>query len=189
MPVYFLFFISGFAALIYELLWFRHLGFIFGNTVHAATTVVTAYMVGLALGAHIFGKRAERVARPIRLFALLETGIGLYALCMPLLFSLVRHVYRLGYQHVSDSLTFLTPLRFVLALLVLLIPTVLMGGTLPLLSQALIGRTNEFSKRVSWLYGLNTLGAVTGIVGAGFLFIPAALLGLRLPEERPAAIA
>lgn len=172
-----LFFVSGFAALIYQLLWFRHLGFIFGNTVYAATTVVAAFMAGLALGAWLFGRLAHRVRQAVRLFGALELGIGLYAVAMPLLFGLLREAYRWTYLHVSDSLPVLTALRFVLAFLLMLIPTTLMGGTLPVLSEALLRRHADFSRRLGWLYGVNTLGAVTGVMAAGFLLVPA--LGLR----------
>lgn len=167
-----LFFVSGFAALIYQMLWFRHLGFIFGNTVHAATTVVAAFMAGLALGAWIFGRLAHRVRHAVRLFGALELGVGLYALLMPLLFELLRQAYRWTYLHVSDDMSVLTLLRFALAFLLMLIPTTLMGGTLPLLSEAMLRRRSDFSRRLGWLYGINTLGAVSGVVAAGFFLIP-----------------
>ncbi len=179
-----LFFGSGFAALVYELLWFRQLGFIFGNTVHAATTVVAAYMGGLALGAYLFGRRARTVQRPLRLFGLLEAGIGLYALAMPWLLGLVRAAYRAGYHELSDDLSVLTPLRFALAFLALLLPTTLMGGTLPLLSEALLRARADFGRRLGWLYGINTLGATAGVLGGGFLLLPA----FGLPGTNAAAV-
>jgi spermidine synthase len=169
---YALFFISGFAALIYQLLWFRHLGFIFGNTVQAASTVLTAFMTGLALGAHLFGRWARRTSAPIRLFGFLELGVGLYALCLPLLFDLLREAYRWAYGLAPDSLPLLTALRFVLAFILLLLPTTLMGGTLPVLVEGLTRSAQDFTRRIGFLYGINTLGAVTGIVAAGFFLIP-----------------
>lgn len=171
-----IFFLSGFSALIYQLLWFRQLGFIFGNTVFAATTVLTAFMGGLALGAHVFGKAVQQARRPIRWFAWIEVGIGLYALAVPLLFRGVQVLYRWVYQHVSDSLWVLTPVWFLFAVLVMLLPTVLMGATLPVLAQGLTRRDRHFASRISLLYGVNTLGAVAGLVAAGFALIP--LLGL-----------
>ena len=167
-----LFFFSGFAALVYELLWFRQLGFIFGNTIYAATTVLTAYMIGLAGGAWWIGQRAHKVKNPIRLFGLLEVCIGLYALMMPWLFLAVRYGYRWVYQNVSESLLLLTPVRFGLAVLVMLLPTMLMGATLPLLAQGLTRKGRFFASRLSWLYGINTLGAVSGLVVSGFFLIP-----------------
>ncbi len=169
---YLLFFISGFAALIYQLLWFRHLGFIFGNTVQAASTVLTAFMTGLALGAHLFGRLARRASSPIRLFGFLELGVGLYAVSLPLLFGLLREVYRLAYGLAPESLPLLTALRFLLAFALLLIPTTLMGGTLPVLVEGLTRSAQDFTRRIGFLYGMNTLGAVAGIVAAGFFLIP-----------------
>lgn len=172
MRYYLLFFVSGFAALIYQLLWFRHLGFIFGNTVQAASTVLTAFMTGLALGAHLFGRLARRASSPIRLFGFLEIGVGLYAVSLPLLFELLREVYRLAYGLAPESLPLLTVLRFLLAFVLLLIPTTLMGGTLPVLVEGLTRSAQDFTRRIGYLYGMNTLGAVAGIVAAGFFLIP-----------------
>lgn len=172
-----LFFFSGFSALVYELLWMRQIGFIFGNTVHAATTVLTAYMAGLAAGAHLFGRRAARSRRPVALFGLLELTIGASALAMPLLFAAVRLAYRLAYRHLTDSLYVLTPLRFVLALLILAVPTLCMGGSLPVLAKGLLRREENFGERLGLLYGINTLGAAAGILLCGFVLIPS--LGLN----------
>ena len=172
-----LFFGSGFAALIYELLWFRHLGFVFGNTVYAATTVLAAYMTGLALGAHLISKWVERVRRPVRLFGLLELGIGTYAVILAQLFVAVRLGYRWVSLHVTDSMPILTSIRFVLAFGLVLLPTMLMGATLPVLTRAFIRERADFGRKLGWLYGINTLGAVAGAVCAGFVLIP--WLGLK----------
>lgn len=171
-----LFFFSGFAALIYQLVWFRHLGLIFGNTVHAAATVIAAFMLGLAIGAKAAGRYAQRLRRPIHAFALLEVLIALYALCLPVLFKVILGIYRWGYQNISDAMWFVTPLRFVLAMLILAVPTILMGATLPVLAQGLLRAREHFGRRLGWLYGINTLGAVAGVLASGFILVPA--LGL-----------
>ncbi|MCZ7592756.1 MAG: fused MFS/spermidine synthase [Kiritimatiellae bacterium] len=168
-----IFFLSGLAALVYQLLWMRQLGFIFGNTVYASATVLTAFMGGLAIGAHLFGRWAERLKNPLRTFAVLEWIIAAYALCIPWLFQLIRVVYRYAYQNISSDLAFLTPLRFVLAILILLIPTIAMGGTLPVLIRGLARSDEQFGARLGWLYGVNTLGAVAGVFISGFYLIPA----------------
>jgi spermidine synthase len=173
-----LLFCSGFAALTYEILWLRHLGLVFGNTVHAAATVMTAYMLGLALGAHLAGKWAERSLRPIRLFGMLEMGIGIYAALVPLLFIGVHYLHIFAYQHISESLPFLTFFRFVMAILLLLVPTCFMGATLPILSQGLLRQQEKFGGHLGLLYGANTLGAVAGTLSCGFLMIPG--LGLTI---------
>lgn len=168
-----IFFFSGFSALVYQLLWMRHLGFIFGNTVFASATVLTAFMGGLGLGAHLFGRIGERLKNPLKCFAWLEWGVAIYAMSIPLLFQLIQMIYGLAYRHISEDLAFLTPLRFVLAFLLLLFPTLCMGGTLPVLIRGLARRENHFGAKFGWLYGINTLGAVTGIFLSGFYLIPA----------------
>ncbi|MDZ8117922.1 fused MFS/spermidine synthase [Pontiella agarivorans] len=167
-----LFYFSGIAALTYEVLWVRHLGHIFGNTVYAATTVMMTYMVGLALGSHFSGKWAGKIKRPVRMFGLLEVATAVYALCVPLIFQLIQAVYRFVAVNVSDSLAVLTVVRVVLALVLLLIPTAMMGATLPVLSKGFLTRVERFGSRLGLLYGVNTLGAVSGVLLGGFVFIP-----------------
>lgn len=171
-----LFFCSGFAALVYEALWFRQIGFVFGNTVLAASTVLTAFMAGLALGAHYFGRWGSRLKRPLRVFGCIEIGIGLFALILPFCLTAIMFLYRFVYQNVSDSLLLLTPLRFVLSILLLLVPTFLMGGSLPVLCRALAADRRHFGSRLGWLYGINTTGAVAGVLSASYFIMPA--LGL-----------
>ncbi len=167
-----LFFFSGIAALTYEVLWVRHLGLIFGNTVYAAATVMMAYMAGLAVGAHFAGKWAAKIKRPVRLFGILEVATALYALCVPFIFELIKVLYRFAALHISDSLAFLTVVRVVLALVLLLIPTAMMGATLPVLSKGFLSRVERFGSRLGILYGVNTLGAVSGVLLCGFVLIP-----------------
>ncbi len=168
-----IFFLSGLSALVYQLLWMRQLGFIFGNTVYAGATVLVAFMGGLALGAQVLGRFADRLRRPVLWFAGLEFAVAALALAMPFLFAGLRLVYAWTYQNVSDSLLVLTPLRFVLALLILLAPTFCMGGTLPVLVAGLARDDERFGRRMGWLYGINTLGALAGVLICGFFLIPA----------------
>ena len=125
-----LFYFSGIAALTYEVLWVRHLGLIFGNTVYAAATVMMTYMFGLAVGARFAG-RLEKIKKPVQMFGILEILTALYALCVPLIFDLIQIVYRYVAVNISDSMLLLTVLRVSLALILLLIPTAMMGATLP----------------------------------------------------------
>lgn len=167
-----LFFFSGIAALTYEVLWVRHLGLVFGNTVYAAATVMMTYMFGLALGAHFAGKWAGKIKKPVRLFGILEVLTALYALCVPLIFELIKILYRYAALNISGSLGFLTFVRVVLALVLLLIPTAMMGATLPVLSKGFLSRVERFGSRLGILYGVNTLGAVSGVLLCGFVLIP-----------------
>lgn len=129
-----IFLFSGLSALVYQLLWMRYLGFAFGNTIYASATVLTAFMGGLALGSHLFGRWTERLRDPLKAFALLEWIIALYAAVLPFFFNALQHAYQWVYQHVSPDLIVLTPIRFFFSTLILLIPTIAMGGTLPVLA-------------------------------------------------------
>lgn len=167
-----LFYFSGIAALTYEVLWVRHLGLIFGNTVYAAATVMMTYMFGLAVGAHYAGRLAKKIKRPVRMFGILEILTALYALCVPLIFDVIQNIYKFIAINVSDSMLLLTVVRVLLALVLLLIPTAMMGATLPVLSKGFLMKIDRFGSRLGLLYGINTLGAVSGVLLAGFIFIP-----------------
>jgi spermidine synthase len=88
-----LFFLSGACALTYQVIWVRMLNQIFGVNAFAVATVLGAFMAGLALGNHYFGKLSDRHSQPLKLFAYLQFFIGLFALCSPLFFSLITNFY------------------------------------------------------------------------------------------------
>src|SRR5262245_28542333 len=168
-----LFFLSGATGLVYELLWVRLLYQAFGSTIESVTTVVAAYMGGLGLGAWWFGRLADRHTRPGVLYGWLELAIGAFGVISPLVLALAREGY-LGLAasgHLSGGAASLAA-RFGLTALALLVPTTLMGGTLPALTRAFTG-TDRVGMRaaLSRLYGLNTLGAMTGTALAGFVLI------------------
>ncbi|MFL2859625.1 MAG: fused MFS/spermidine synthase [Pontiellaceae bacterium] len=167
-----LFYFSGIAALTYEVLWVRHLGLIFGNTVYAAATVMMTYMFGLAIGSHYAGKLASLIKKPVKVFGFLEIATALYALSIPYIFDFIQYSYRFAAVNISDSIFFLTFVRVLLALILLLIPTAMMGATLPVLAKGFLNKIDHFGSRLGLLYGINTLGAVSGVLLAGFLFIP-----------------
>ena len=134
-----LFFLSGATGLVYELLWVRLLYQAFGSTIQSVTTVVAAYMGGLGLGAWLLGRRADHHPRPAALYGRLEIAIGVFGLVSPLVLALVHQGYvaAAGAWHLSGEAS--VALRFGLAALVLLVPTTLMGGTLPVLTRAFTG--------------------------------------------------
>ncbi|PYP28988.1 MAG: hypothetical protein DMD55_03140 [Gemmatimonadetes bacterium] len=167
-----LFLLSGATGLVYELLWVRLLYQAFGSTVQSVTTVVAAYMGGLGLGAWLLGRWADRHARPAALYGGLEIAIGVFGLVSPLVLSLAHRVYvaAAGAWQLSGAAS--VALRFGLAALVLLVPTTLMGGTLPVLTRAFMGADRAaLQPSLGRLYGLNTLGAVLGTALAGFFLI------------------
>ncbi|MBI1967923.1 MAG: fused MFS/spermidine synthase [Gemmatimonadetes bacterium] len=167
-----LFFLSGATGLVYQLLWVRVLYQTFGSTIYSVTTVVAAFMGGLGLGAWLLGRRGDRHPQPAALYGWLEIAIGAFGVVSPLVLALAHQLY----VGVAGALSLGTipsiALRFGLAALVLLIPTTLMGGTLPVLTRAFMGDDRTLLRgSLGRLYGLNTLGAVVGTGFAGFFLI------------------
>jgi len=171
------FFCSGAAGLVLEVTWTRILGTVFGNTVFAAATVLTAFMLGLALGSAVLGRVADRRARPLMLYGALEIGVALYAFLFPVLTFLTDEMYRWFYRAADPGFILLSAVRLIFSMLLLLPPTFLMGGTLPVLGRHLGVRAGEPGREVGYLYALNTFGAVTGCFLAGFVLLNA--LGVR----------
>jgi spermidine synthase len=176
--IFLCFFISGAAGLIYEILWIRMLGLIFGHTVHAITTVLVAFMAGLGLGAYVCGHAVNRVRSLLRLYGLLEIGIGLYCLLIPWLMELIKVFYLTLARSFEFSFSSLTLVQFVLSAAVLVFPTTLMGATLPVLSRFFVRDIGTVGQRVGTLYAFNTFGAVIGTYLAGFELLP--MMGMQL---------
>src|SRR5512144_2347069 len=181
-----LLFLSGATGLVYELLWVRLLYQSFGSTLQSVTTVVAAYMGGLGLGAWLFGRRADRHPRPAALYGRLEILIGLFGLVSPIVLSLAQQAYLAIARGLPEGSGVSVALRFGLAGAVLLVPTTLMGGTLPVLTRAFTAADRDrLRTHLGRLYGINTLGAVLGTALAGFVLIEhvgirASLLGTAL---------
>jgi spermidine synthase len=171
------FILSGATGLIYEVLWARMLGLVFGATTLAVSTVLAAFMGGLALGSAIAGRRGAAVKRPIRAYGMLEIGIALYALAVPFLFTFVDNLYAIIWQNFHPGFFAFSLWRFLLSCVMLLIPTTLMGATLPLLSAALLRSAGPNSTSITKLYTRNLVGAICGSLIAGFLLLP--ILGVR----------
>lgn len=169
--VFGLFFVSGITGLVYEVAWTRMFTVVFGNTVQAASTVLAAYMGGLALGSLLIGRRADWFSRPVLTYGALEVSIGLYVVVVPLIVGHLTGLYAAVFQAFGQQPLPVTALRFLLSFAVLLVPTTLMGATLPVLSK-FAGR--EFSKigtAIGSLYALNTFGAVAGSFLTGFVLL------------------
>ena len=163
---------SGATGLIYEVVWSRRLTLVFGVTVLAYSTVLAAFLGGLAAGSVIFGRLADRRTDGLRIYAMLEAGVGLLCFSTPWLFALVERAYVHVHPSLAGHVWALRVVRFGLASAVMFVPTALMGGTLPVLSRAVVRRLGEVGTEVSALYGINTLGAVLGATAAGFLLLP-----------------
>ena len=165
-----LFFVSGVTALVGEVVWMRMLGLVLGNTVWAASAVVAVWMGGMAGGAWLGGKLASRTSRHLRWYGLAEAAIGGFFGLSPVILGLLLAAgTRLGPdlgQHLAAGIA----ARLGLAVLVLAVPTVLMGLTLPLLVERLRG--SRLAGKVGVLYGINTLGAFAGVMTAAYVLLP-----------------
>jgi spermidine synthase len=174
------FFLSGASGLILEMLWTRMLTLVFGSTTLAVSTVLTAFMGGLGLGSYLAGRYADRLKNPVRAYALAEAGIGLYALLVPLVMLAYPGLNRALWSAFGDRYALLSVLRFIASAGLLLVPTTLMGATLPFLARHFVTRPWELRRiglRIGTLYSVNLFGAVAGAFFAGFVFLPT--IGLR----------
>src|SRR5437870_11209566 len=170
--LYVVFFLSGATGLVYEVIWVRLTGLIFGNTSQAISTVLGAFMAGLALGSWKLGKKADRTNNPLRMYGLLEIGIWLSAALVPLIFRALDSVYWAVAPSVSSVPGGAASIRFAASFIVLLTPTFLMGGTLPVLARFFTKTVDEVETKVGVLYALNTFGAAAGTIAAALIFIP-----------------
>ena len=170
-PIYLLFFLSGAASLMYQVAWARSLSLVFGGSHLAITTVLSVFMGGLALGSVLFGRRADRTRHALRLYGLLELGVAACALAFLGLMRVYPALYPPLARVAESSPAYLSFVRVALAALAMLPPTTLMGGTLPVLSRFVAARPGRLGGHLSLLYGINTLGAVAGTVGCGFLLL------------------
>jgi len=172
-----IFFLSGAAVLIYQLVWLRILELVFGVTVYAVGTVLAAFMAGMALGSLIFGQIADRMRRPLLLLVLFETGLMLYALAFP---SWLRLIMTLLTDIMPDPATPFfgrNIFRFGLGFCLLLPPAALAGGGLPVVGKTLIRSRSRLGGQVGGLYAACNAGAFLGCVLTGFFLVR--MLGAR----------
>jgi len=172
-----LFFLSGASSLVFETIFTRLLTYTFGNTAHATSTVLAAFLGGLALGAFLFGRWVDRRPPSLWIYGTLELLVGVYCLFVPNLFSLLTQAYVALYHRFQLGPAALTSTRFVLAVVVILVPTILMGGTLPALARVVSAGRRDFEADVSRLYAWNTLGAALGTLASIYALMP--YLGVR----------
>lgn len=173
MLIYLLFFLSGSAALIYQVVWVRSFSLVFGGSHLAVTTVLTVFMGGLALGSYLIGRYANRFsASPLKVYGWIEIGIALSAGACMLLLKIFPDIYIPLAGVMPDSTLYLTLIRILFAACALIVPTTLMGATLPLLSGFLGRQKNIIGLHLSLLYAINTLGAVVGAAIAAFVLLP-----------------
>ncbi|HSM51781.1 MAG TPA: fused MFS/spermidine synthase, partial [Thermoanaerobaculia bacterium] len=165
------FFCSGAASLMAQVVWLRYLSLTFGNTTQAAATLLAIFMGGLGLGALLFGRLADRWRRPLAAYALLEALIALFAIASPALLAAIDQGYVAAYRSLAGSPGLFVAVRVALAAAVLLPPTLLMGGTLPLLLRGATRSDGEVGRRTALFYAINALGAAAGVALAGFVTV------------------
>lgn len=173
MIVLLLFFCSGATALVYEVLWSKYLALMLGSTVQAQTVVLAVFMGGLALGNRIFGRRADAAANPLALYGKLEIAIGIYAFVFHLLHQAADKLFISAGTPLLEKPLGLLALKAILSVGLLLGPTILMGGTLPLIAAWLNRRGTDAGRLSARFYSVNSLGAVCGSWLAGFVLVQA----------------
>ncbi len=166
-----LFFCSGGTALVYEVVWSKFLSQMFGSTIYAQTVVLAAFMGGLALGNKLLGRWADRAAQPLRAYGFLEIAIGIYAFLFPTLDQLAGKLFVSVGSGILHQTLLLLAWKGLLSVALLLGPTVLMGGTLPLVAAWLQKFSDDAGRRSALFYSINSLGAVAGAGLAGFWLV------------------
>ena len=166
-----LFFLSGASGLIFETICTRLLTYTFGNTAHAVSTVVSAFLGGLALGAFLIGRWADTRSAPLLLYGKLELLAGIYYLLIPRLFGMLTQAYvALCGRHPLGPAELLWA-RIGLSALVVLPPTILMGGTLPALASFIATNSRSIGSDINRFYSWNTLGAALGTLASTYVLM------------------
>jgi spermidine synthase len=164
-------FISGFASLVYQILWMRQIGLLFGNTSQAAAITLGAFFTGLTIGSWVLGKRSIKSKNPLRTYAYLEGAVAMTALLYFAIHNLFYSLYPSLYQSVdSSSLLFL--FKILLSLMLVFPPAFCMGGTVPVIGQFLVSNRNLFGRVSALLFSFNTIGAACGAFFTAFYLVP-----------------
>ena len=169
-------FLSGAASLFYEVCWIRKAGLFFGSTTFALATVLAVFFLGLAVGSALAGRLSTSLQRPLRIYGIVELAIAVLGLASNALLDVADDGYGMLYRWADGSAPWIALARLVLVAAVILVPTVLMGTTVPLLARAIIRRHRSLGFAAGGLYGINALGAAAGAGLAGFVTLP--VLGL-----------
>ena len=172
-----LFFASGVSGLFYEIVWSRQLATLFGVSAFALSAVLSAYFIGMAVGALFLGAVADRLRRPLAAYGMLEIATSVLAVAITLVLPQLDHLAVPWFAALEGRFLLQSLLRVALALAVLLPPTLLLGATLPVLARGVATRETVLGETIARLYAVNTAGAVCGALVAGFWLVP--LLGLR----------
>ena len=166
-----IYFFSGICSLIDEVVWVRLLKLTLGNTVYASSIVVSVFMGGLALGSLIMSRYADQIKKRLRLYAILEVCATIAALSLPWFLKLMDGAYQHFFVRYDPSPQILLLVQVIVSSILLLIPAMVMGSTLPLLGRYVTSLQERVGRLVGRLYALNMLGAALGCFLAGFILI------------------
>ena len=167
-----LFFLSGLTALVYQIIWMRQLSLFFGSDIYATTITLGTFMAGLSLGSYISGLIGDNLKKPILIYGILEIFIASSAVLFPLIIFGMDETFRIVYQnYFFDQPLKYHLFRLLISIFTLLIPTIFMGATLPLLIRQFARKKIELGEKVGFFYSINTFGALTGTILAGFILI------------------
>ncbi len=166
-----LFVLSGISGLIYQVVWARKLQLAFGVNLFAIAAVLAAYFLGMALGSWLGGRFSDRSMRPLVIYALIEVGIGITALIVTPFVDQLNIVLQPFSELLNSNFYLLQAARFLLTLGLLIVPTTLLGATVPFMNRGVVARDAHIGSRIATLYAANTLGAVAGVLVSGFYLI------------------
>lgn len=153
-------------VLIYEMVWVRPLQLIFGNTVYAISTMLAAFLAGFSIGSFLYGRSADSIKNPARLFAKMQAFLGIYGILILFIFQVLPFVYKF---FINTPL--FVPVQFLLSFVVILIPAIFMGAIWPLTAVLYIDE-KDVTKDTGFIYSANAVGAAIGPLLAGFILIP-----------------
>ncbi len=166
------FVVSGATSLVLQVAWSKELSYILGSTLYGSATVVAAFMAGLGIGSALAGRFAERLTRPVRSYAFIQFGIAACGAISIPVFRSMEPVFRLLFQTFALGQTTFLLARFGVVFLLILVPVILMGMTLPIIVGAYARQKEKYGFEAGWIYGVNTLGAMSGTWLAGFFMLP-----------------
>ncbi len=169
--MYLLFFVTGACSLMYQVLWARMFGLVFGNTLYASSAVLAAFMAGLALGSYLSGSLMRNRSDGLQVYAFLELSVGVLGVLMPFAVQAASGIDIAVFRRFAPSYAALTGLRFAYSFILMVVPCTFMGATLPVLCSFSTDAAEGSRVSIGGLYGINTLGAFTGCFAGGFLFI------------------
>ena len=171
-----------FTALVYEVIWTRNLNLVFGTSIYAFSAVLSSFMMGLAVGAYYFGKASDKSSHHLKILGRLQYALGAYALLLIGLFKIIRIPYFTLFDQFGNSLA-LNVSIFLMAFVILFIPTAIIGAVFPIVSKIYI---RDIGRDVSTIYGIDTIFSGFGALFAGFICLP--FIGLMQTTIMMAAI-